>query len=146
MYKAVTILYIVCLGCYILFTRQPDFFDGETSPATIHWLPDSTANKPIPKAVFIVAKKEYAVDARYVFRNLYEGKATEVIFTSDHPEKAAIYNIWGYWLQWGEILGSILVYIALFQVAVAVTKNPTPEAVLEQMEDQPATRKRRYDV
>lgn len=143
MYKSVTILYLVCFACYLIATRQPDYFDGEKAPATIQWLADSASGYSIPKAVFHDGRKEYAVDARYVFRNWQNGEKTEVIYETDHPEKAVVYAFWGYWLSWGELLGTIVIYFALFQVAVSVTSNPTAEALVEQLDYKPE-KKRRY--
>lgn len=142
MYKSITILYLVCFGCYIFFTRQPDYLDGEKSPALIQWLPDSTAGIKIPKAVFHEAGKEYAVDARYFLREWKPGERTEVIYETEHPEKGAVYAFWGYWMSWGELLATILIYLALFQIALSLTKNPTPEALLEQLEFKPEKKKK----
>ncbi len=104
---------------------------------------DSTANRSIPKASFRADLKSYAVDARYVFRNWQEGERVVVIYEKEDPSKAAVYTLWGYWIRWQEIIGSMIALIVLFQVAVAITKNPTPEAVLDQMEMK-EEKKRRY--
>lgn len=144
MYKGIAFLYFVCFFLYLLYTREPDFFDGETMPAIINWQMDSASQQKIPKAVYEVNKKVYAFDARYLFRSLPENKRVEIIYNSSHPERAALNKWWGYWITWGELLGSIILLIALFQVAVAVTKNPTAEAVLEQLEHK-EEKKRRYD-
>lgn len=142
MYKSITILYLVCFGCYILFTRQPDYFDGEKSPAMIKWLPDSAAGRNIPKAVYQEAGKEYAVDARYFLREWIPGEKTEVIYETEYPEKGTVYAFWGYWITWGELLATILMYLALFQISISLTKNPTPEALVEQLEFKPEKKKR----
>lgn len=142
MYKSITLLYLVCFGCYIFFTRQPDYLDGEKSPAIIQWLPDSTAGMKIPKAIFHEAGKEYTVDARYFLREWKPGERTEVIYETEHPEKGAVYAFWGYWMSWGELLATVLIYLALFQVALSLTKNPTPEALLEQLEFKPEKKKK----
>lgn len=128
MYKGIALLYVACLAFYILYSREPDFFDGEKSPAVIHWLADSTENKTIPKAVFIHDTITYAVDARYVLRNLPENKKVQVIYIASKPQKAVVYSWWGYWITWQEILVSFILLVALFQIAVAVTNRPTPEA------------------
>ncbi len=143
MYKSITILYLICFGCYILFTRQPDYFDGEKAPATIKWLRDSITGHNIPKAVYREAGKEYAVDARYFLREWKQGERTEVIYETEHPEKGAVYAFWGYWMSWGELLTSVLMYLALFQVAISLTKNPTPEALIEQIGEK-VDKKRKY--
>lgn len=98
----------------------------------------------MPKAVFTIGKDRYSVNANYLFRNLNEGKQVEVIYENAQPQKAAIYNWWGYWTTAGELIASVVLYVALFQVAVAVTKNPTTESMPEQMDDEPE-RKRKYD-
>ncbi len=134
LFRSVLILYLVCFGCYILFTRQPDYFDGEKSPAVIHWLKDSASGLRIPQAVYSDGKKEHRIDARYFLRELSEGERVEVIYESALPEKAAVYRFWGYWMTWGELLATILIYIILFQVAVNVTKNPSAESLIEQLE------------
>ena len=134
LFKSILTLYLICFGCFIVFTRQPDFFDGEKSPATIHWLKDSISHRSIPKAVFSDGRKQHAIDARYFLRSLKEGEQVEVIYESDRPDLAAVYTFWGYWLGWGELIATFIIYFVLFQIAVAVTKNPTAEALIEQLE------------
>ncbi len=143
MFKSIFILYVVCFGCYLVFTRQPDYFDGEKTPAVIHWLKDSISGMKIPQAVYNDGKKQYSIDARYFLHNFSEGEPVTVIYESGTPEKAAVYRFWGYWITWGELIATVLIYIALFQVAVSVTKNPTAEALIEQMEFKPE-KKRKY--
>lgn len=137
------ILYLVCFGCYLLFTRQPDYFDGETAPAIIHWQYDSSAKRAIPKAVFSSGQKNYAIDARYVFREWSEGQTTQVIYETENPSLAKVYAVWGYWISWGEIIGSALLIFVLYQVAISVTSNPTPEALFDQL-DVKEEKKRKY--
>lgn len=143
LYKSITILYLTCFACYILFSRQPDYFDGEKAPAVIHLMQDSAAHTIIPKAVFNDGAKSYAVDARYFLRYPKENDKVEVIYETDKPEKAAVYMFWGYWITWGEMIATVLIYLALFQIAVAVTKNPTPESLIEQLEVR-KEKKRKY--
>ena len=145
MYKTVTILYLICFGSYLFLTRQPDYLDGEKAPATIHLTYDSAALQFVPKAHFNTGLKNFAVDARYVFRQWKEGDKTEVIYETGNPEKAAVYAFWGYWISWGELVASVILLLALFQIAVSVTKNPTPEAVMDQLEVK-EEKKRKYNV
>ncbi len=143
MRNSLIILYIVCFGIYVLYTRKPDFFDGERSPATIQWMYDSTSHRSIPKAVFRTNLQTYAIDGRYIFREWKDGDKTEVIYETEDPSKGAVYSLWGYWFRWTELLGSIVALIALFQVAVAITSNPAPEAVIDQLESK-SEKKRKY--
>jgi len=144
LYKSITILYLVCFTCFIFFTRQPDYLDGEITSATIHWVKDSASQQSFPKAFFSIGKNYYSADARYVLRDLYEGKKVEVIYEAAQPQKAAVYSWWGYWMTAGELIGSLTLFVILFQVAVAVTKNPTAESLIEQLDYNPE-KKRRYD-
>lgn len=134
MYKSITLLYLICFGSYLFLTRQPDYLDGEKSPAVIHWLPDSVTHQNIPQAVYSDGLKTHKIDARYFLREWKEGDKLEVIYETGSPEKGAVYAFWGYWISWGELLATILIYLAMFQIAVSVTSNPTPEALLEQLD------------
>ncbi len=135
--------YLVCFCCYILFSRQPDFFDGEKAPATIELLNDSTTGKVIPMAIFSDGHRQHSTDARYLFRKWVNGEKVEVIYESGTPGKSAIYAIWGYWITWKEILYSIIGWYILFQVAVAITSHPSPDAINDQL-DQTEEKKRKY--
>lgn len=143
MYKTVVILYLFVYSTYILFTREPDFFNGETIPASIRFMQDSAAAGIVPKAVFTLNRKEYAVNADYLFRSYTGNEKVTVIYELSNPAKAAVYSWWGYWIRWKELISSIVLVILLFQVAVGITKNPTPEALIEELESKPP-RKRRY--
>lgn len=145
MYKSIFILYLVCFGCYLLFTRQPDYFDGVQVPAVITKQLDSLTNKSIFKAVFNTGTKEYSVDPHYLFRSIVEGQQLTVIYETGVPEKGAVYTFWGYWITWGELVMSVILCFLLFQIAVSVTSNPSPESVIEQMEFKEEKKKKYLD-
>jgi hypothetical protein len=144
LYKSLIALYFVCFGCYLLFSRQPDYLDGEKAPAVIHWLNDSASGRSIPQAVFNTGLKNYAIDARYIFREWEEGDKVNVIYETAGPGKAAVYLIWGYWLKWEELIASAVLSLVLFQLSVNITKNPSPESLIEQLEVKTVEKKRRY--
>jgi hypothetical protein len=143
LFRSILILYLFCFAAYIVFSRQPDYFDGDKSPAIIHMMKDSATALMIPKAVFSDGRTEHAIDARYFLREYSEGDRVQVIYESAQPDKAAVYTFWGYWITWGELLATFLIYIALFQIAVSVTKNPTAESLIEQLEFK-EEKKRKY--
>ncbi|MDE1192631.1 MAG: hypothetical protein PW786_10910 [Arachidicoccus sp.] len=146
MTKFLFIFFIVVFGLYVLFSRRPDFFDGEKTEATIHFLKDST-NKIVPQAVFTLNEKDvYYADAAYLFRSLKENQKVTVIYDNSNPKLSAIYSWWGYWITWKELLGCIIGYIILFQMSKAIIQNPSPEAIkeLEEYEKRPKIRQRRY--
>jgi hypothetical protein len=61
------------------------------------------------------------------------------------PAKGAVYHWWGYWITWQELIGGVVLIILLFQLAKAITQNPTPEALLEQMEYKEERKKKYID-
>lgn len=146
MLRFLFIFFIVVFGLYVLFSRKPDFFDGVTTSATIHYLKDST-QQTRPFAVFTIDDKErFRIDAAYLFRNLRENEQVTVIYENANPQNAAVYCWWGYWITWKELLACIIGYIVLFQAAKSIVNNPSPEAMkeLEEYEKKPKIRKSRY--
>ena len=128
MFKFITILYLVLFVCYVLFTRHPDYFDGEKTTATIHFKPTTNNRKTEPTATFLIGNKAYTVNVSYLLRNVKEGENVTVIYEASNPLKASLYSIWGYWILWDELLFSVAMWIILFQIAIGINKNPTPEA------------------
>ncbi|MBG9377022.1 hypothetical protein I5907_12325 [Panacibacter sp. DH6] len=145
MIKITIILYLTCFGLYLLFSRTPDFIDGEITKATIHYIKDSTTGKPEPFAFYKTDRKSYAVKAGYHFRSLKEGQQVDLIFEGAQPKQAAVYSWWGYWITTGEVLFSIGLLVVMYYIAVSVTNNPTPEAVMEQLNYKPV-KKRKYET
>ena len=143
MYKIAIILYLTCFSLYILFTRQPDYFDGELTKATIHFVKDSITNKQEPFAFYHTDKKDYSVKAGYLFRKFSEGEKVDLIFEASRPKLGAVYSWWGYWITIGELLFSVGLLIVMVYIAISVTKNPTPEALMEQLNYKPG-KKRKY--
>lgn len=144
MLKSVFILYLICFGCYILFTRQPDYFDGEKAPATIQNVYDSSLQQTIPAAVYQVNGRVYYTDARYFLRSLARKQKVRVIYETATPETAAVYTFWGYWMGWGELLFSVIGYVLLLQIAYSVTTNPNAQSFEEQLSYTPE-KKRKYN-
>ncbi|MEI8075056.1 MAG: hypothetical protein WCH78_09925 [Bacteroidota bacterium] len=144
MYKGIFLLYFVCFSCYVLFTRQPDYFDGDRVPAIIMIAKDSVTGKQIHLAEFSNGYKNFKVKADYYLRSWKNGEKTEVIYETEHPEKGAVYGFWGYWIGLGELIASVVFIVVSYQIAVSITKNPTPEALLEQL-NYKEPNKPRYD-
>jgi hypothetical protein len=145
MNKTVVIVYLVIFGTYILFTRTPDFFGSETTNATIHFAKDSTG-VTAPFAFYSSGSANLKTDARYLFRSYRDGENCRVILHDDQPQVAAVYTFWGYWLTWQELISSIVLVVVLYQIARAITRNPTPEGLLSELEhNKPRPKKRRYN-
>jgi hypothetical protein len=133
LFKSIFSLYLIIFGCYILFTRIPDYFDGEKYPAIIELVKNDSTSSIDTKAVYLIGGKKYAINAAYPLLKYLDKEKIEVIVEHEHVESGAVYRFWGYWITWGELIVSIVMAIILFQVAVSITRNPTPEALMEQL-------------
>jgi hypothetical protein len=135
----VIILYVVCFGCYVLFTRQPDYFDSERSTGTI--VPHN--GKPVVQ--FSYANHVHYAAIEYPF--LYNtGERREVIYEAADPSNAKLYAVFGYWITFGELIASIIIVALMYYVATSITKNPTPKALIEELEmGKKKPRKPKYD-
>jgi hypothetical protein len=144
MVKTILPFYIICFALYIFFTRQPDYLDGELTAGFIHYIKDST-QKSIAKVSFTVDQKIYTANAAYPLRNLKERRTVLVIYDTSNPGNAAVYRWWGYWLRWNELIASILIPLVLYYAAKAITSNPTPETLIEELEDKEHVKRKKYD-
>lgn len=135
----VIILYIVCFGCYVLFTRQPDYFDSQKAIGTIVQQNEKLAVQ------FIYVNEVHYATIEYPF--LYKaGERKKVIYETADPSNAKLYAVLGYWLTFGELVASLFIVIVLYWISVSVTKNPTPGALLEELEmGKKKPRKPKYD-
>jgi hypothetical protein len=143
MYKTITIIFIALYGCFVVFARQPDYFDGEVTTASVHYAKDSATQATIPFANFSIGSAKYSVKAAYPLRPLDEGETLEIIYEAANPTKATVYSIWGYWILWDELSVSLVIYLILFYAAVSITDNPTPVSLIEQLEFK-EEKKRKY--
>ena len=130
----------------VFYTREPDFEDSDYIKGNIHFVQDSGNKRTEPIAFFTLYHQVYKVNAAYLFRSYKEGQKVNIIYNTGDPSDASVYSFWGYWLRWKELLGFLAVFIGLYQIAVALTSNPTPEALLEELEGRKKRPKRRkYD-
>jgi hypothetical protein len=133
--KIVVPLYLICLFCYILFSRDPDYFDSEFAQATLVMKQDAYARKEVLKAEFSDGYKNYYVDD---FGGYYSGhqpgdKIT-IIYEPKNPKGAKQYSFWEYWMTIQEFFWSLVLLAVSWSAAYSITQNPTPEALLEQLE------------
>ncbi|MBS4043004.1 MAG: hypothetical protein KGZ59_04250 [Chitinophagaceae bacterium] len=128
MYKLLIILYVVCYTCYIFYSREPDYFDGETTVATIKV--NLKTNEA--QAIFVLKDSTYSINANYPLRSVNDLEKVQVIYKPNHPETAVLYRFWGYWFKWDELLVTSVVLLALFYLSVSITNNPSPESLKEQ--------------
>ncbi|HEX6913846.1 MAG TPA: hypothetical protein VF145_01310, partial [Chitinophagaceae bacterium] len=134
----VIILYIVCFGTYLLFTRQPDYFDSNRTVGFIVKDHDKVAAK------FEYDGKTYLARVRYPALTA-TGKKVRVVYEAADPQNASQLTLFGYWITIGELLASLVIVAALFYIAHSITSNPVPEALLEELEAGQRPRLRKYD-
>ena len=131
----------------MFFSREPDYQEGDFSAAVIHFEKDSATQKKLPFAYFTLPHHLYKVAADYPFKSFAEGEKTKVIYDIGNPQKASVYSLWGYWIRWKELLAFLVLFFLAYQAAAAVTSNPTPEAVIEEIEGmKPKPKRRKYDL
>jgi hypothetical protein len=146
LFKIVTILFIACYPLFVFYTREPDYQDSDYTKGIIHFIQDSQSHKTEPFAFFTYLHQEYAVKAGYLFKRYTEGQKVDIIYDTSDPSDASVYSLWGYWIRWKEVLAFIAIFVGLYQVAVALTNNPTPEALIEELEGRKKKpRRKKYD-
>ena len=146
MLKNVVILFFVVYPLYVLFTREPDYFDGEMYRANVHHIHDPVYRKEKTIAVYTIEHRTDTIAADYPFTSFAEGEQVPIIYETASPANASLYYVWGYWIRWKELLWFILMFIFFYVLATNITSNPTPESLLEELEgNKPQPRKKRYD-
>jgi hypothetical protein len=69
-----------------------------------------------------------------------------VIYEAADPSNAKLYAVFGYWITFGELIASIIIVALMYYVATSITKNPTPKALIEELEmGKKKPRKPKYD-
>lgn len=143
MYKAVATIYIVCFVCYALFSRVPDYFDGEFIKGVVTNASFSD-QKGSPELTidYRVGSETFHYKTEMWFLKKYkQGDAVEIIYNPSNPSSACIYAFIGYWIKWPELMFTAFFFIILFVSAVFITgKNNTPA-----IKNDDERRKRRYD-
>ena len=127
MIKSAIILFLTCFLLYLPFSREPDYFDSETAPATIVLQGDSVVAK------YTEFGKPYTLRLNKQKYASLNGQNIEVIYELRHPEHAAINQAWGYWFIGKEMAWSFGIFALLLGIAFATTNKPHPDALAEQL-------------
>ena len=128
MIKSVLLLFIACFICYLPFSRTPDYFDSDITPALIE-----SKNGGI-FAVFQEAGKQYQVALDPSIYQSKIGSRIEIRYELSAPQHAKLNQIIGYWLEPKEVLGAFLILIVLLIAAYATTHRPDAASLKEQIE------------
>lgn len=118
MLKLLIILYCTCYFCYIFYTREPDYFDSETTKGKVEWL-----NKNDYKITYSVNNKTYNISTTSHLKSYKVNDVVEVIYNPSKPQQSAIYTLLGYWFTINELLLSVVLLIATYYLSVMITSN-----------------------
>ncbi len=128
MIKSVLILFLACFICYLPFSRTPDYFDSDITPALIE------AKNGSIFAVFQESGKKYQVALDSSVYQSKIGSRIEIRYELSAPQHAKLNQVIGYWLEPKEILAAFLILIVLLIAAYATTHRPDAASLKEQIE------------
>ena len=114
--------------CYLPFSRTPDYFDSDITPALI------VARAGGVVAVFKESGKQYQVVLDPSIYQSKVGSRIEVRYELSAPQHAKLNQVLGYWLEPKEILGAVCILIILLIAAYATTHRPDAASLKEQIE------------
>jgi hypothetical protein len=143
LYKIVTILYLVCFFCYVLFSRVPDYFEGEYVNGIVSKATFSVKDKqPVLAVKYKVGKEEFEyVTNKWFLSPHKQGQLVTMIYNPSDPAIASIYAFIGYWITLKELFFTAVVFIILFIAAVMITGgSPSPVSANDE-----ENKKRKYD-
>ena len=113
---------------YLPFSRTPDYFDSDVTPALIEAKSDSVF------AVFKESGKTYRVQLDQKRFQSSIGSRIEIRYELSAPEHAKVNQIIGYWIEPKELIGAILILLVLLIAAYATTHQPDAASLKEQIE------------
>ena len=113
---------------YLPFSRTPDYFDSDITPALIEAKNDSVF------AVFQESGKQYYVALDPSTYQSKIGSRIEIRYELSAPQHAKINQVIGYWLEPKEVIGAFCILIVLLIPAYATTHRPDAASLKEQIE------------
>ncbi len=122
------ILFIACFLVYLPFSRTPDYFDSDITPALIERKYDRIY------AVFKESGKLYQVPLDNSAYQAAIGSRIEIRYELSAPQHAKVNQIIGYWVEPKEFIGAFSILIVLLIAAYATTHRPDPVSLKEQIE------------
>jgi len=118
---------VVCFALYLPFSRYPDYFDSEVTPAVI------IEHNGVKMLQFIESGKTYQLPLSSTQNKVAVDQKVEVIYELSNPQHAKLNQLWGDWFQPTEIAWTLGLFFVLLGVAYATTHRPHPDALKEQL-------------
>jgi hypothetical protein len=128
MIKSSIILFLSLFFVYLPFSRTPDYFDSEITPALI----ERSGDKLV--ASFTEEGKRYLLRLPQEEFKSKIGERVEIRYELNQPEHAKINQAWGYWWVPQELAFALGIFIVLMGVAYATTNRPDPVSLQEQLD------------
>ena len=128
MIKSSIILFLSLFFVYLPFSRTPDYFDSEITPALIEQRGDKLV------ASFTEEGKRYLLRLPLEEFKSKIGERIEIRYELNQPEHAKINQAWGYWWVPQELAFALGIFIVLMGVAYATTNRPDPVSLQEQLD------------
>lgn len=128
MIKSSIILFLSLFFVYLPFSRTPDYFDSEITPALIEQRGDKLV------ASFTEEGKRYLLRLPLEEFKSKIGERVEIRYELNQPEHAKINQAWGYWWVPQELVFALGIFIVLMGVAYATTNRPDPVSLKEQLD------------
>lgn len=128
MIKSAIILFLSLFFVYLPFSRTPDYFDSEITPALIEQRDDKIV------ASFTEDKKTYLLP---LSKDVYQskiGERVDIRYELNQPEHAKLNKAWGYWWVPSELAFAAGIFIVLMAIAYATTNRPDPASLKEQLD------------
>ncbi len=114
--------------CYLPFSRTPDYFDSDITPALIE------AKSGNVVAVFQESGKQYQVVLDPSIYQSKVGSRIDIRYELSAPQHAKLNQVIGYWLEPKELIGAVCILIVLLIAAYATTHRPDAASLKEQIE------------
>jgi hypothetical protein len=127
MFKSATILFLSLFFVYLPFSRTPDYFDSEITPALIEERGDRIV------ASFTEDGKVYLLKLPTKEFKSQIGQRVAIRYELNQPEHAKINQAWGYWWVPSELAFALGLFSVLMGVAYATTNRPDPASLKEQL-------------
>jgi hypothetical protein len=128
MIKSAIILFLSLFFVYLPFSRTPDYFDSEITPALIEQRGDMVV------ASFTEEDKKYLLKLPTEEFVSKIGQRVEIRYELNQPEHAKINQAWGYWWVPSELTFALGIFVVLMGVAYATTNRPDPASLKEQLD------------
>jgi hypothetical protein len=122
LFRSVSLIYLASFFCYIMFTREPDFIDGDIVNAVVSKATYSVSEKQPELVVdYIAGDKHLKCSTNKWFLTRHkQGQQVRVIYDPSHPEVASIYSFTAYWIRWPEVLFTAVFFVVLFCAATFI--------------------------